>query len=99
MMASALDESSADAEVFVSLTGADGHYRTGFGSHLVAVTHAALAPQWRGIGGLGRYLTGSALLLICDFATCIALHLSPFDLLTKYDGNVSKAECELVPRS
>ena len=95
-MASILDATSGDAEVFVSLTDASGAldamYETGSGSNLIAVNHVTLAPEWRGMGGLGRYLTGSALLLMSDLAACIALHPSPFELRDKHNGKVPRPE-------
>lgn len=83
-MAYALDAVDADTEVFVSLTDSDGdleeEYQRGNGSHLVAVDRASLAREWRGMGGLGLYLAGSAFVLLSDYAACIALHPVPFEL-------------------
>jgi hypothetical protein len=95
-MAEALDAIDADSEVYVSLTDDTGElrdeYQTGFGPHFVAVDRAALARTWRGVGGLGRYVAGSGLLMLRDLATCIALHPSPFELHEKHDGEVPEAE-------
>ncbi|MDR7381198.1 hypothetical protein [Promicromonospora iranensis] len=84
-MAYALDAVDADTEVFVPLTDSAGElageYQNGTGSHLVAVDKVRLERQWRGMGGLGIYLAGSAFLLLSDYAICIALHPKPFELL------------------
>ncbi|MCF4123039.1 hypothetical protein L1785_18850 [Antribacter sp. KLBMP9083] len=97
-MFDALDATAADAEVFAPLTDSTGRlaekYQPGFGSHLVITNHAKLAPEWRGMGGLGRYLAGSAFLLLSDFATCIALHPSPFELREKREDDVPDHEWE-----
>lgn len=48
-------------------------------------------PAWRGMGGLGRYLAGSGLLMLTDLATCIALRPSPFELHAMYADEVPQA--------
>lgn len=81
-----LDE-DADSAEFIPLTddyGLRAEYETGFGSQLVIVNHARLDPRWRGLGGVGLYLTGISRLMLRDWAACFALHPAPFELSEKY---------------
>jgi hypothetical protein len=96
-MAMHLDAAHVDSEVFVPLTDSHGRlrdkYAHGLGEHLVIANMARLAPAWRGMGGVGRYLAGSVFLMLRDMAACIAMHPSPYELTEHYGlGNVPDDE-------
>lgn len=88
-LAAELDAVDADAEVFVPLVRGnelvDDLDFYAIGSQLVLVNRVSLAPDWRHLGGVGRYLTGCALRLLRPAAECIALHTAPFELRAQYE--------------
>lgn len=94
-----LDGYDPDAAVFVPLVEgddlADDLDVEGFGSRLVLINRVSLAREWRGLGGVGRYLTGLAISRIIHDAACVALHASPFELPAQYpDSEVPGEEWE-----
>lgn len=96
-LAGELDALSADTEVFVPLVHGDDISQlvvdeldlAPLGDRLVLINHVRLAPELRGRGGIGRYLTGLAIRELKGGAALVALHASPFELRQEYDdGNV-----------
>ncbi|WP_454778726.1 hypothetical protein [Georgenia muralis] len=88
-----LDALSADTEVFVPLVQGDEvsqlvsdelHFAP-LGDRLVLINHVRLAPELRGRGGIGRYLTGLAIRELEGGAALVALHASPFELRQEFD--------------
>ena len=83
---------SADTEVFIPIVDADGlsdrlvddYDFAAFGTQMVLINHVRLAPELRGLGGIGRFITGLAIRQIDGDAAIIALCASPFELREKY---------------
>ncbi|GAB3713392.1 hypothetical protein GCM10027598_20690 [Amycolatopsis oliviviridis] len=88
----ALDARSEDYAKFIPLFG--GRDQFGFvtlrddledeveslGSHVVIIDRVRLAPAWRGLGGVGRLLTGRLLRWICADPRLVAVLPFPIDL-------------------
>jgi len=62
----------------------------GFGRHVVIGERARLAPAWRGLGGIGRYLFGRMLPLICCDPVVVAVQPFPLDVARDGEGNADK---------
>jgi len=84
----ALDARSMDSAAFSPLvnlgtgellTAIDDEYNP-MGSNLVIIERVRLAPAWRGLGGVGRLLTASALRWIARETKVVAVHPYPIDL-------------------
>jgi len=78
------DELHADLESMLSV----------FGRHVVILERVRLAPAWRGLGGVGRYLTGRILPLICCDPAVFAMQPFPLDVIRDGKGNAGKKEIE-----
>ncbi len=63
----------------------------GFGDHVVIAERVRLAPAWRGCGGVGRYLFGRMLPLICCDPVVVAAQPFPLDVDRDEEGNAEKA--------
>lgn len=63
----------------------------GFGEHVVIAKRVRLAPAWRGLGGVGRYLFGRMLPLICCDPAVVAAQPFPLDVDRDEKGNAKKA--------
>jgi hypothetical protein len=59
--------------------------------NVVILERARLAPAWRGCGGLGRYLTGRVLPLICPTPAVIAGQPFPLDIPRDAHGRPDQA--------
>lgn len=62
----------------------------GFGRHVVIGERVRLAPAWRGLGGVGRYLFGRMLPLICCDPIVVAAQPFPLDVVRDEEGNAEK---------
>jgi hypothetical protein len=63
----------------------------GFGTHVVIAERVRLAPAWRGLGGVGRYLFGRMLPLMCCDPVVVAAQPFPLDVDRDEEGNAKKA--------
>jgi hypothetical protein len=63
-----------------------------FGGHVVILERARLAPAWRGLGGVGRYLIGRMLPYICCDPAVVATQPFPIDVPRDDKGNADEAE-------
>jgi hypothetical protein len=63
----------------------------GFGEHVVIAERVRLAPAWRGLGGVGRYLFGRMLPLMCCDPVVVAAQPFPLDVDRDEQGNAKKA--------
>jgi hypothetical protein len=63
----------------------------GFGEHVVIAKRVRLAPAWRGFGGVGRYLFGRMLPLMCCDPVVVAAQPFPLDVDRDERGNAEKA--------
>jgi hypothetical protein len=63
----------------------------GFGGHVVIAMRVRLAPAWRGLGGVGRYLFGRMLPLICCDPLVVAAQPFPLDVERDENGDAKKA--------
>lgn len=70
------------------------------GSHVVIIDRARLAPAWRGLGGVGRLLTGRLLRWVSADPRVIAVHPFPIDLdmEQRQNSTVFKPALEQVQR-
>jgi hypothetical protein len=95
-----LDAASAELEEFGCLLDSDGGglhpdlehmLEAAFGRHILIVEHVRVAPAWRGFGGVGRYLAGRLLPLMCCDAAVVALKPFPVDVPRDERGNADEA--------
>lgn len=63
----------------------------GFGDHVVIATRVRVASAWRGLGGVGRYLFGRMLPLICCDPVVVAAQPFPLDVDRDENGVAKKA--------
>ena len=63
----------------------------GFGGHVVIAKRVRLASAWRGLGGVGRYLFGRMLPLMCCDPVVVAAQPFPLDVDRDDKGNAKKA--------
>lgn len=93
-----LDADSAELLHYSCLFGSEGGLHPdleenleGFGEHVVIATRVRLASAWRGLGGVGRYLFGRMLPLICCDPVAVAAQPFPLDVDRDENGVVKKA--------
>ncbi len=103
----ALDSESADSAHFLWVAD-DSQYDhlavdfserlEGVGSRLVIFDRARVAPAWRGLGGVGRLLTGYALRWVAAGATCVVAQPYPYELGEQPEGSPLVADGLAVVR-
>lgn len=90
----ALDSYSQDSAHFLSIVDDQEHNHLvaafddqiqSAGSGLVILDRALLAPAWRGLGGVGRLLTGRALRWLTADAKCVVAQPYPYELAERDD--------------
>jgi hypothetical protein len=94
-----LDADSQELEAFGCLFDLEGgvglhpdleQMIEGSGRHVVIGERVRLAPAWRGLGGVGRYLFGRMLPLICCDPVVVAAQPFPLDVTRDEKGNADK---------
>ena len=68
----------------------DDQIEGAFGGHVVILERARLAPAWRGLGGVGRYLVGRMLPQICCDPAVVAAQPFPLDVPRDDKGNADE---------